>query len=178
VSRCRTLDACFVAKKHKRNQLMHHCGEIWKSVYFIKKGVIRLFYVTEDGREFNKGFFFENQFLWPMVPLAQNNPSLFAISAIPETHLLEADLHAFRRILKEKNLWDRFALIHTTWLAEEKVQRESNFLLNNAEKRYDMFISKYGSLQNQIPDFHIASYLGITNVSLSRIKKKKLKRDK
>lgn len=162
----------FHPRRFIKNQTLLNIGEIWQDVFFITHGAMRLFYTSEDGREFNKGFFFERQFAWPIAPIARKEPSRFTIVTMQETQVLAADLQAFKSLLKEFDGWEKFALAQAEWLAEQKVIREAEFLLDTAEQRYVRFTQDYAAYLDLIPDYHIASYLGITSVSLSRIRKK------
>jgi len=162
----------FHPRRFAKKQVLLNVGEIWDEIFFITSGAVRLFYTTEDGREFNKGFFFEQQFTWPIVPIAHNEPSRFTIATMQDTEILAADFQVFQSLLQRFSCWEKFALPQAEWLAEQKVIREAEFLLDAAEQRYLRFTEEYGTYLDRIPDYHIASYLGITNVSLSRIRKK------
>lgn len=166
---CRQL---FTPRHYHRKDTLLNSGEVWRNVFFIVEGALRLFYSTTDGREFNKGFYFERQFAWPIAPFARHEPSRFTIAALEDTDLLVADFQGFMRWLQQIDRWQGFALAHAESLAEEKVLREEEFLLDSAEQRYINFTTEFADQLGRIPDYHIASYLGITNVSLSRIKKK------
>lgn len=166
---CRRL---FSIRRYSRNEYLLNMGETWRNIFFIYRGALRLFYTTDDGREFNKGFFFENQFAWPIAPFARDTPSKFSIATLEESVLLVADFQVFKEYLRQIDCWDRFALFHAEWLAEQKVMREEEFLLRSAEQRYLNFVNEFSTQLDRIPDYHIASYIGITGVSLSRIRKK------
>lgn len=164
--------ALFRPRQYARKSTLLGVGEWWREIYFIHRGALRLFYTSRDGREFNKGFFFDGQLAWPISPVAREAPSLFTIAALEDTQLLSADLGAVEAWLRGLGLWERFALPQTQWLAGQKVMREAEFLLDSAQLRYQRFARKYADYLARIPDYHIASYLGITPVSLSRIKRK------
>lgn len=155
-----------------KKQSLLNVGETWGEVYFITHGAVRLFYTSGDGREFNKGFFFERQFAWPIAPVARHDPSRFTIAAMQDTQVLASDFQVFKSMLQRFACWEQFALSQVEWLAEQKVVREAEFLLDPAEQRYLNFMTEYAAYVDRIPDYHIASYLGITHVSLSRIRKK------
>lgn len=168
-ARCRQI---FHPRRFIRKQYLLNIGETWQDIFFITSGAVRLFYTSEDGREFNKGFYFDQQFAWPIAPIARNEPSRFTIAAMQDTEVLAGDFQVFRSLLQEFGCWEKFALSQAEWLAEQKVLREAEFLLDTAEQRYLRFTQDYAAYLERIPDYHIASYLGITNVSLSRIRKK------
>ncbi|MGD9209701.1 MAG: Crp/Fnr family transcriptional regulator [Desulfobacteraceae bacterium] len=166
----------FKIKVIPKNSQLLNMGEYWSIIYFIKRGVIRLYYVSEDGREFNKGFFFEGMFLWPILPAARNYPSNFSIETMEPCEMLSCNFYKFQDTFKRLDYWHKFSLYYIEWLAELKSSREADFLLLSAQMRYLRFIESYKKIIDRIPDYHIASYLGITGVALSRIKKRPIQK--
>lgn len=160
----------FIKKKYTRNQLLVSEGELWDKVFYIHKGILRLFYIDIKGREFNKGFYWEEQLAWPIAPCAQKYPSLFYIATIEETELQVCPFNVFRTWLLNNGVWEKFALKQIEEFIEHKFGREHQFLVNSATERFEKFCLEYPDLIKRIPDYHLASYLGISNVSLSRIK--------
>lgn len=145
-------------------------GDLWTKVYFVEKGIVRLFFNTPDGREFNKNFFAEGNFFWPATPATSLHPSLFSIATLEMSYLWVADYVLFRTQLIALNKWESFTLPFAQGLADQKINREYEFLMLDAESRYLSFLKKAPQLVRRIPDYHIASYLGMTNVTLSRVK--------
>ena len=145
-------------------------GDLWTKVYFVEKGIVRLFFNTPDGREFNKNFFAEGNFFWPATPATSLHPSLFSIATLEMSYLWVADYVLVRTQLIALNKWESFTLPFAQALADQKINREYEFLMLDAESRYLSFLQKAPQLVRRIPDYHIASYLGMTNVTLSRVK--------
>lgn len=165
------LSDLFIKRKYIHNEMLVKAGEKWDKVFFIHKGIIRLFYMNLEGQEYNKGFFGENQLLWPIAPSARKNDSLFNISALENVTVSICDFSSFHSWLTRHGYWERFALPYVELFVEDKFRREYEFLINSATERFRNFCIEYPDLVRRIPDYHLASYLGITNVSLSRIKK-------
>ncbi len=164
------LVAMFVRREYPRGQMLVGAGEIWKEIFFIHQGIILLFYITEKGKDFNKGFFHEGEFLWPIAPSARKNNSLFNIAALENITISTCNFTSFYSWLIEHDYWKNFALSYAEAFAEEKVLREYEFLTKSAAERFQNFCTENPTLAKRIPDYHLATYLGITNVSLSRIK--------
>ena len=120
--------------------------------------------------EFNKAFFWEDQLVWPVAPSARARDSLFSMAALDNITVSVCNFDTFYSWLTSNGHWERFALPYAESFAEQKFQREYEFLMNSATERFRSFCDEYPGLVNRIPDYHIASYIGITNVSLSRIK--------
>jgi len=159
-----------------RKQVLHkdvvllHQGNRFDKVYFVEQGIIRLFVTTHDGHEFNKNFFAEGHFLWPATPGTRLYPSLFSVATLERACIWVADFALFQKHLIAFKRWESFALIFTEALADQKFSREYEFLMLDAEERYVSLLQRDPQLVNRVPDYHLASYLGITNVTLSRIR--------
>lgn len=164
------LSSFFVKKQCPRNYVFLHAGEKWNYVLYIHEGVIRLFYGDENGREFNKGFFWEDHLVWPVAPSARRDDSLFSIAALESCVVSVCPFKPFYDWLRLSGWWETFALPYAEAFAEQKFLREYEFLMSSARDRYRSFCKEFPGLAHRIPDYHIASYIGITNVSLSRIK--------
>jgi CRP-like cAMP-binding protein len=147
-------------------------GDRWNKVYFVERGIVRLFFITLDGREFNKNFFAEGNFIWPAIPSARLHPSLFSIATLEMSHIWLADFAPFQKQLMTIQRWEAFALPFAETLADQKINREYEFLMFDAEARYLSLLEKDPQLVRRVPDYHLASYLGMTNVTLSRVKRR------
>lgn len=165
------LSELFIKKEYMHNETLIRAGEKWDKVFFIQKGIIRLFYINMEGKEYNKGFFWENQLLWPIAPSARKRESLFNISALENVIVSVCSFSSFHSWLDCHGYWEKFALPYAELFVEDKFRREYEFLINSATERFKHFCSEYPDLVGRIPDYQLASYLGITNVALSRIKK-------
>jgi len=146
-------------------------GEMWNKLYFVQSGLIRLFYLDTKGREFNKAFFWQDHCIWPVAPQDRTTAVSFYIAAVEETTVLECPFQYLHDILQQTGNWETFALPFAETLIEQKMQREQDFLLLSATERFAKFSAAYPEIVCRIPDYHLASFLGITNVSLSRIKR-------
>lgn len=145
-------------------------GQAWRQLYYIQSGLIRLFYTDEDGNDYNKGFFRERHCLWPVAPRDREQGVLFSIATIEPTEVLVCDIDALYHHLEAQGQWQRFALYYAERLLESKFQREHDLLTMKARERYIKLKADLPDLIARIPDYHLASYLGVTNVSLSRLK--------
>lgn len=154
----------------RKEDLLRH-GDRWDKFFYIQSGILRMFYIDLEGKESNKAFFGEGQCIWPVAPMDRNTSILFNIAAIPQTELLTCQFEPVYQLLHQAGCWERFALPFAERLLESKFHREHDFLQLSASERYQKMLATYPSLIDRIPDYHLASYLGITNVSLSRLKK-------
>lgn len=167
----KSISQLFKKQSIKKNDTLVKTGEIWNKVVFIKQGLLRLYYLTPDGKEFNKGFFADNDLVWPMSPIARQEPSRFAVCSIENCELLVAPFNLFETLINNMGVWPEFSLPFVENLLNLKIRREAQFLLNDASSRYTQIQAEIGDYMHRIPDYHIASYLGITHIAFSRLKK-------
>lgn len=147
-------------------------GQIPRKFAFVKSGLFRYFYVDEKGNEFTKGFFPEGLFLSSYSAMVQDIPSYFTIEALEDGEILVIDYEAWQELRVQHRCWSDFlvAVLEKGFIKKESRERE--FLLFDAEKRYNLFLERYPGLNQRIKQHQIASYLGITSVALSRIRRK------
>lgn len=147
-------------------------GESSDPCFFLCEGLVRFFYVTPDGKEFNKSFLLANQFAASLSTSLLQIPTRFSMQALEDVVALEASLTKVRDLFERHVCWERLGRVIAEQLAIKKELRECSFLLDSAETRYLNFLQEYPGLEERITQYHIASYLGITNVALSRIRRK------
>lgn len=145
-------------------------GEIPKTLGFVVTGLLRLFYIDINGTEFNKSFSAENGFIAAYTGLLLQEPSRLFIEALEDSQLLVADYAAYLTLAEGHNCWQIINRKIAENLFIKKEKRESELLLDNATTRYLTFLDEFPSLENRLRQYHIASYLGITPVALSRIR--------
>ena len=148
-----------------------NAGEVSKHMAFNVDGLFRYFYVDERGNDFTKGFGVKNKFLISYSALAQNRPSYFSIEALQDSRILMFDFKAFSTMMEKDIRWYPFAfkLLESVYIMKEL--REKSFLLDDAATRYKEFKAYYADVEDQIKLYYVASFLGITPETLSRLRK-------
>lgn len=164
------LSDAFSERHYTRSQALLNQGAVWNNAYTIETGLIRMHFLRRDGKEFNKNFFSENTLIFPLTSIMQSEPSLFGISCIEDCKIWQCDISVFLGLLPE---YDRQKLqnLFLSRLLDSKLQREHDLLALSAMQRYQKFLTTHGSLAERIPLNHLATYLGITDVSLSRLRR-------
>ena len=147
-------------------------GEQSTELAFINSGLLRFFYQTEDGKESNKSFITENQFAAAYSAFLTDKPARFNIQALEPSHLLVAELQSIVDLFARHQCWEKLGRIMAEQVYIKKETREAEFLLDDAETRYHNFQKNYPGLEDRLAQYHIASYLGITPVMLSRIRRR------
>ncbi|WP_206483808.1 Crp/Fnr family transcriptional regulator [Thalassotalea sp. G2M2-11] len=159
-------------KKFAKASALVRLGEIPTSYHYIYQGLVRGFTCNDKGVQYNKKFFSEGMFPGAMTALLTNSPSILALETIEETELVEINFNGFRHLLLEKDDLKLFQIhyLEQNWLLD-KDQREIEIVQQDATMRYRQFLQQHPELIERIPQYHIASHLGITPTQLSRIRK-------
>jgi len=156
-------------------QVLLEAGQPTKSCFFIIRGLVRFYYLTFDGKELNKGFYGEHQVVGSLSSLILNEPSRFSVETLEPSLLVKIPSRIFMT-LKAKHLgWERFFNRCCQLMLVRNERREAELLTATPKERYLQFIRNFPNYRHRIPQYHVASYLGITPVALSKYKKQWLK---
>ncbi len=140
-------------------------------IYFVCDGLLRFYYLSDEGVESNKAFVAENTFAGALAALALDLPVLYGIQALEPTTYLAAKLQDFVDLYELDPVFEKLGRKFAEWLLIRKELRTRSLLQQQAKQRYISFAQNYPQFIDRVPQYHIASYLGITEVSLSRIKR-------
>ncbi|MEP4534464.1 MAG: Crp/Fnr family transcriptional regulator [Cyclobacteriaceae bacterium] len=157
--------------KVSENSLIVEKGKRNNSEYFLLNGIVRSYLTNQNGELNTLLFFEESSVLSPHVTRTSNSKSLINLEAVTECTLARIDAGEFENLI-EKNLEIReFA---NTVLRQEllqKTNKEIRLISWTSKQRLEQFRKDFRMLENLVPHSMIATYLGITNVSLSRLRK-------
>jgi CRP-like cAMP-binding protein len=147
-------------------------NEIPRKIGFVKSGLFRYVYLSNEGNEFTKGIILENNFIVSYSAMISESPSYFFIEALEDSEVYSISYHRWNELIKSDPFWVSFLLkfVEKGFMVKEKRERE--LLLLDAETRYLNFIREYPTIESRVNQLIIASYLGIRPESLSRIRKK------
>lgn len=160
--------------RFNKNDFFIHEGDKPDKLSFIVSGIFRVFYTSEKAEEKVLVFRAENKFLTAFSSFLENKPSVLSLQALEESLLLYIPLTDYNELLGGHSCWQIITSKLTQEIFIEKEKREREFLSDDAETRYLNFIRKYSDIENRINQYQVASYLGISHVTLSRIKGKLL----
>jgi CRP-like cAMP-binding protein len=161
----------FSANEFGRGDALLSQGERWRWALLIERGLVRMHFVRRDGREFNKNFFAEGALVCPITPAMWTAPSLFGIACIEATRVWRCDEAQFRDVLQAHGLWAPLQRELLQRLLTGKLQREHDLLALDGRRRYEGFCQRFPALAERVPLVHLATYLGLTDVSLSRLRR-------
>ena len=145
-------------------------GEVATKLFFVVRGCLRTYFIKEDGKDITAQFFVEDQIVASFESATTGTPSRAYIEAIEDSIVGSIPLKALELILSKSTVmreeFSRFLMKRLVYYME----RCSSYILDNPERRYLNLLEDSPELVARLPKQYIASYLGITPVSLSRIR--------
>lgn len=146
-------------------------GKVPRQVGFILEGILRVCYYNSQGEDITRYFMDENNFVVDINSFNQRLPSSEYLQAVTPCSLLVFSADSMAELSATIIGWDEIISKITAKALWQKIDRISPMLSVDATTRYNDFITKFPNLANRIPLVYIASYLGVTQSSLSRIRR-------
>lgn len=159
-------------REFEKNEYLVRAGDVAENFFFITSGLVRFFYSTENGREFNKHFAMEDGFAGSLYSMIMVEPCGFFIQAMEDTRTVVLPDRLLVHLYDRHQCWERFGRKIAEHLVFVKEARERELLLDSLEVRYRRFLKEFPGLADRMPQYHIASFLGVTDVALSRMRGK------
>lgn len=169
----RTLLHLFKPRSLKKNEFYIKAGEQATTLCFLEEGIMRTFYNTTEGNEYNKVFFTNPSIVGSYSSLITKTSSHINIQCLSECKVLEASFQSILDLYAKHPLIERLNRVIAEDFFVRNEQREFELMTTDASFRYKQFQSLHPGLENEITQYHIASYLGITPTQLSRIRAQK-----
>ena len=164
------------AQKIKKHTILLNPGEICGHSFFVEKGLLRLYTIDDIGKEHVIQFAPENWIVSDRSSAYFNQPSDFFIDVVEDSEIVYLD-KTFMETASEQDINFRHFFDKLLHNHIRHIQRRVSLLLGaTAEQRYMDFIKLYPDLMLRVPQWMIASYLGITPESLSRVRKELAKK--
>lgn len=163
------LSSCFKYRSVPAKFRLLDIGDLEREVYFILKGGVRFYYVKE-GEEINAVFFFENSLVTVLDSFITQTPARQALETLEECELLVINREDFMKLQAENFNISKFmkSVVEMNFIFLQR--RAASFILDSPEERYTAMLQNQPHLLTRVPQNMLASYLGITPVSLSRIR--------
>lgn len=167
----------FISKKASllelsKEEFYWQAGKAVKQIGFIFQGVLRVYYYTNKGEENTRYFVDENHLILDGHPSVTSYVPSEYLQAVTDCKLIIFSKKDWKEISDTIVGWDSIIQKIITKYHAEKLERRSPLVAQDATTRYLEFLENFPMLANRIPLSFIASYLGITQQSLSRIRKK------
>ena len=163
-------------KTFSKGSVLIRQGQNVNKIYFVTDGCLRSYCIDKNGKEHTLQFAIKNWWISDYIAIHNNELATLTIECLKESNVIEFDAKKLDGILTlfpeyepfQRNLLERHVVsLH---------KRILNQLQLTASERYDLFLEQYPNIEQYTANYHIASYLGITQESLSRIRVKKAKK--
>jgi CRP-like cAMP-binding protein len=161
---------CFT---HKKNDIISRQNVVPNEIFFVQKGLIRVFITDDDGMEHTIHFAMENQFIADYSHYLLQAPSVYALQALEATEIISIPRSAIDwgySHMEEGNKLGRLIAEYYFMYQDERI---NNRYIRTPKERYDLIETIFPNIHQRAPQHLIASYLGITPIHLSRLKKTK-----
>jgi CRP/FNR family transcriptional regulator, anaerobic regulatory protein len=160
----------FQRDDYPKGHFLYRQGEICQHIYYIEKGLARVYYFTESGKEITQWFFAENNFLTAVDSFYHHKPTSVYCELLEDSVIYSIKYSEMEAMLDENHEMARFAF-HTVYeLARMLSSYISAMKFQSAEERYNALMKEYPRIFQRAKLGHIASFLGITQETLSRIR--------
>ncbi|NOY36840.1 MAG: Crp/Fnr family transcriptional regulator [Chlorobi bacterium] len=148
-------------------------GKINSNEYFILNGLLREFIIDEYGKEITLDFYFGTSIIIPNFFRTKNNRSILSVQLLTNSIIAEIDATVFANVRNEHNALKEFSSSVITNCYKSRLHKQIFHASESGKEKLEQLRKDFPGIENQVPMQYIASYLGITNVSLSRLRSRK-----
>ncbi|REC47481.1 Crp/Fnr family transcriptional regulator [Chryseobacterium pennipullorum] len=161
--------SCFTYRKYKKHQFLIQEGEAVAYNYFVLKGLLKLVYTDESGKEHIVGFAMEDWWETDFPAYYLGKKATMSLECVEDTEVLCLKLEDYRRLCAALPKLEHFFLekAYLGYIAAQ--QRIVSTMTTGIKERYEQLLSKYPSLVQRVPKSLLAAYLGVSRETLSRL---------
>lgn len=157
-------------RKLKKHELLAEIGKVSNDVGFVLEGMLRHYYL-KDGEEKTTYFYFENHFVTSYISCITRQPSQLSIEALSDCVLIVFPYTILKDLFEKSMTWQKFGRLIAEYIAIGLEERMVGLLMLSPEERYlELIKGNKIKIIERVPQHYIANYLGITPVSMSRIR--------
>lgn len=166
------LDDALTIVNLAQGEYLFRADTVQPYVFCIVRGLVKMFYETQDGSEWIKAFVREDMFFASAQALHIGGCASFSVQALEPSRLVRIEYAALERLAAAHNEWQKLLTNGFKLYGARKEQRERDLLVLTAEQRYKHFLQDNPLLEQRLLQKDIAAYIRITPVALSRIRKR------
>jgi CRP-like cAMP-binding protein len=163
-------------KTISKGKVLIRQGEVVKNTYFVKSGCLRSFCLDDNGKEHTLQFAIKDWWISDFIAIYNNELATLTVECINDSDIIQFNAAQLERIYSQFPEFEAFQRKNLERHVVSLHKRILNQLQLTAPERYDLFLEQYPAIEQYTPNYHIASYLGITQQSLSRIRVVKAKK--
>jgi len=157
----------------KKKDFLLNEGQICRSIYFVEKGCLRMFFINDKSSEQITQFALDNWWISDFLSFIESKPSEYFIQTVEKSEILSIDENDFEALLKELPQMERYfrTIMQRAWAASQL--RIKYMYELSKEEYYNHFCTSFPEFVQRVPQYMIASYLGLTPEYVSELRKKK-----
>ena len=158
----------------KKKEYLLQAGQVCRGLYFVEKGCMRMFFINDKPAEQITQFALDGWWIADYFSFMDNKSSEYYIQAIEKSEILSIDYSVFEQLLAEVPKMERyFRIIMQRAVAASQVRIKLMFEMSK-EQFYQHFATSFPEFVQRVPQYMVASYLGLTPEYVSELRKKKL----
>jgi len=169
----------FKYRQFKKGEIFHYGGEIMNNVYYLSKGIAKSYFYGDNGKEFVWQIYYnhasltvKNAMMDDCVSFYEQNDSLLTFEALEDVECYEISWKALEALYVSHSKWQYVGRVLTQGAYANAYKRIVSIMSQDSSSRYEALLAQYPNIFEYVKAYHIASYLGITPQSLSRLRKK------
>lgn len=159
-----------IIKEHPKKTILIKEGNVCQFGSYVVKGCFRYYTTNQEGAEFIINFAFEDWWVGDIYSMLNNTPAKFTLQALDECTLMMIGAADFKYLLDHSPFFSKFKQIKRDRAYQSALTRSTD-IRESADSKYDKMLERFPEANQRIPQYYLASYLGITPESLSRIRK-------
>lgn len=167
------LESVLVKEQVGKKEILEKAGQVCSKLYFVSSGCVRTYYYTKDDKEVSSWFYAENHFVTSWSSFLERRLSYEYLEVVEDAELYSIDVNSYQDLIRAHPAFERFA----RRLVEEQLTFVDvyfkGYMFLSAQERYELLLSYFPEVELRVGLGHIASFLGISIETLSRIRSRK-----
>jgi len=163
---------------YEKGQIIHNAGKVMDKIYYLKEGVVKSSFISDEGKEFVWQIYFKaekvhkhNVLLDDCVSYYEQIPSRLSFEVLEKCICYETTWNALENLYDRDTKWQKLGRLLTQQGYASAYKRSLSLLGMSALDRYKALVMEFPCIFDRVKSYHVAAYLGITPQSLSRLKK-------
>jgi len=158
-----------VYQKHQKNDIIHQAGHVCHHFYIIISGISRVFYFKEE-KDVTCHFASEQESICAIDSLFSQNRSKYSIEALEDLEVFAINFNDLETLFKKEPKYEHFGRLFMQQIYMDLVERIDDLQLHSTKERYEILLEKKPDLFKRVASKHIASFLGMSAETFSRIR--------
>jgi len=155
----------------QKNHVLIEVGKVCNKLYFLEQGIVRSYYLKQDGKDVTQWFFSAGKFMTSANSFFQQIPSIYYLEILEDSVLYSISKEKLDILLAKYHKVEKLVRLVSIEMLTQVFHKLNAIQFHTAKERYTYMLDDFPDISVRVPLGHIASYLGITQETLSRIRK-------